>query len=142
MVWKNSNNYCEYFHDVVFMVQATHWETFCIWEKYADQQKHIDSWKDDGGYLLTVGELASQPVAINVQFVMINGLRVMFYNDSSSVVDWRAIDSWKHEYVPIIQMNQKAIMNSKKHLGNFHCDAQNFWHCISAIKLLNKQDEK
>ena len=123
----------ELFKDVFYIVRATHFEQHMLWfrDHYAAPYlpKYMGlgyavQWEEvSRGYHLTIGHLADMPVHIAVNYAIIGGHRVMFYEDTSQVVDHRMIDAWLHHWAPKIPQT----------------DGFNFGHCLQACGVIRKE---
>lgn len=124
-------NHCKdpRFNDVVYMVEATHFEHFMLWKENSERQAPMVPlrWEQDTlGHIYTIGELAGNPIAVSVEFAVIDGRRVAFYEATSQVVDHRLVEKWIKEQCPA---------------GTQHCDGMNFAHCVAHITGMNRSVE-
>lgn len=108
--------------ETVFAVEASGFEKGILWERSHSKMK----WGDSQGWLLTLGMVAGSPVCISVFFHQLDGHTVLFFHDTSQVVDHKLISDWLKKHV--------AAMQKDPHN---HCDAQNFHHCVNALQRLN-----
>lgn len=94
--------------NVYAAVEATDYEQFCLWQKFHDRF----NWESGrSGFGVYVGSIAKKyEVYISVMYATIEGKHVVFYHDTSAVVDHNLIKKWVSEKMP----------NAK------HTDAQNF----------------
>lgn len=85
--------------DVVYMVEATSYETLSLWQKHHEEL----NWRDvtRGGPMFQLGQLDGRPVVLSVNIFEILGRKVMSYEPTSQVVDWVMVEeflekSWPH----------------------------------------------
>lgn len=114
----------------VFVVEVSHYERQTLWEifaKDAPSPRHpLLDWKDcNRGWSLTIGELDGRPVCICVFGATLNGKHVLFYEPTSTVVDWDQIRKWfKENCWPLWDNGTRRA----------HCDAFNFHHCLEVVR--------
>ena len=81
----------EYLSGVVGAVEASSYESLCLWQEYRDRK----NWKQAlSGYGITIGFLADMPVCISLMMVEVDGHKLLFWHATSQVVDHRMIDKW------------------------------------------------
>ena len=108
----------ENFKDVVFAIEATHFEKLSLWQ-LNEKSKCIKSWEENfPGWIVVIGYVDKMPVAVHLSYAKLNGHKVVFYNASSLIVDHEMVRNWIDNYNP---------NNSN------HADAMNFGHCYSHI---------
>lgn len=74
-----------------YVVEATRFEQSTLWEKYHG----MINWKDHlGGWLPTVGFYHNKPICISTFFTTINGVLVLFWHDTSLVVNFELIEQY------------------------------------------------
>jgi hypothetical protein len=93
-----------YIEGVVGVCPATSFEQHSLWAQYHDQLAW-DWVQITHGYGVTVGyvvdgALDPMPVHISLSTVIVNGSKILFYNPTSAVVDWRMVDEWIELNVP------------------------------------------
>lgn len=120
----------------LFIVEATSFEQFSLWETNALNSIHCRNksplkWEQMNGWLVTVGRYKKRPCCISVSWARINGRLIMFYHPTSQFVDWNMIDKWIDKHFQGKWDNQ--IRRAK-------IDAQNFHLCIQAIEEKNNLD--
>ena len=96
--------------DVEVTCEATDFERYCIWERFHNSEL---SWPWESarvGKGLTVGFVEDMPVCISISKARVNGKVVLFYCDTSQIVDHRMIEEWRKD-------NLAGVQNA---------DAQNF----------------
>jgi hypothetical protein len=96
---KNSPEDRAYFKDVAYLVEATHFENHMLWvenhHRPLPNGVSIPDWKQEGmGFMTCIGELAGRPVCVGGFYARINGIRVMFYEATSQVVDHDMVERW------------------------------------------------
>lgn len=104
--------------DVTGIVEATSFETLCLWEKW-HQQKGYTWTESTRGPLITIGQIDSRPICIAPLIHVVNGRKIMFLETTSQVVDWAMIEDWLTKNVP------SACTTNGKYLNivsaqNFH----------------------
>ncbi len=117
------------FKDVVFVVEATHFEQHCLWKEHHEKL----NWEEDShGFWQTIGHIADMPITINVFFAKILGQTICFYESPSMVTHHDMVKDW------IIKQagNPKWDNESRR----AHCDAWNFHHCVAACRQANGED--
>lgn len=80
--------------DVVVHISSS-LETTALYNKYKDA-----GWtyvQDTGGYLHTIGHHGDMPVCVSPMVHTINGVRVMYVEATSMIVDWDMVDKWVAE---------------------------------------------
>ena len=122
--------------DVEFVCEATSCERQNLWEKFhyglgggkctcgADKYPHLPWEQDSMGRLIQVGTCFGHPVVISVVFAKINGLNVMFWENTSRVVDREMIQKWLDDNVSPSWDGGRIA----------HTNAMNFHHVIDASK--------
>lgn len=120
------------FEDTEFMVQASSFEQFMLWQENENNPK-LKWIEDKHGFSRIIGYCAKQPVNISFSFCQLEyrGVkhRICFYDGISQVVDWKKIGKWLDANIDITWDNgtRKA-----------HCDAWNFHHvlhhCIGKVE--------
>lgn len=113
----------EYFKDVVYLVEANSYEKLMLWGEYYDsptaERAHcFTTWEQESsGWGITVGFIEDMPVCVSISYAKLNGKRVMFYTDTSTVVDHRMIEKWLRHFTQAPE-----------------CNAMNFHHCLHHIQ--------
>lgn len=134
-MFKYNDNDAALFEDVVFIVQATHNEMMSFWrDYYYEPQKGYPkvSWKEISvGHGVQVGQVDKRPVVISINYAIINGQRVMFYCDTSQIVDHEMISEWLKLY----SLDTILWDNGTRWA---HCNSSNFHLCLNAIEEKNK----
>lgn len=122
------------FKDVVYMVESTYNERHLFWEKFHYKPFYddfkIDSWEQEmSGTLVTIGTVDDRPISIDITWAKLNGCRVLFYDASSQLADWKMIEEWfSHwrERLPKIEST----------------DSTNVGHCIRYCIDKTKKEKK
>src|ERR1035437_428034 len=124
--------------EVFYVVEATSFEYFCLWEGYApESQRRIPgvskhTWKEDSrGFVQEIGKFGKMPVCISVLFATIDGKLIMFYECCSMVSHMDMVRKWVDKNAPIAQI---ACL--------YHSNAQNFHNCIIEIANANKGEQR
>jgi hypothetical protein len=116
------------FGDVRFLVDATHFEKYTLWERNetykAGGLTHIKTWEQGTGLYLEIGRLDGRPVTLNFWFEKLDGVTVVFYEAASQVVDHRMIEEW---------LEKNLSPKWDKGTRRAHCDAANFHHAVQYV---------
>lgn len=107
------------FKKTAYVVEATDCERNMLWREWAP---FIPWLQDSYGMNVTVGKLGDHPVCVNISWDILNDRRVMFYSDSSMVVDHRMVEKWIKENLPQCFDNVCWSTN-----------ATNFSHCLNHV---------
>jgi len=111
------------FKDVVFVVEATHFEEHCLWKEHHEKL----GWEQDcRGFMQTVGFVDKMPVTVCVHFAKILNQTICFYESPSMVTHHQMVKDW------IIDQTGNPKWDSGTRRA--HCDAWNFHHCIDACE--------
>lgn len=126
----------KYFEEVVFLVHATSHEQHQFWVDYHHQPRfdhcRIHKWEQVmSGTMIEIGELDNRPINLAVNWAILEGYRVLFYEAVSQVVDYKMVDEW-------IEHFSKHIRWDNGHRWA-HTDSNNFHLCINAIQDLWKK---
>jgi hypothetical protein len=120
-------SHTELFKDVKYIVEATDNEWHMLWEKYHYQPRSglPIPWEEISmGKIVTIGEVAKRPIAIQISWAIINGHKVMFYEGSSQLVDYKMMEKWLEHH----------SLNTIQHEGRWaKTNVSNFGHCLQAI---------
>jgi hypothetical protein len=109
----------EFLQDVVGVVEATLYETSCLWREYHQERKQ--TWVQGlGGYLPTIGELAGRPVVLSLFVNTVNGYPILFMEPTSQMVDHVMIDEWLKANLPAKALKDNGEYVNKVDAGNFH----------------------
>lgn len=115
----------EFFEDVVVIVEADDFAQHALWSMYHRNPAYgakVETWKEvPAGKMVTVGKLDKRPVAIVLNWAILNGKKVLFWFASSQVVDHKMIDTWFDHFAK----NKGARIAS--------CDAQNFHQVLDVV---------
>lgn len=119
--------------EAVFVVEVSSFEKQALWERYAREVAHLDRrsgprvhWQDQGrGWWFQIAEVDKRPVMISVFGALLNDSAILFYEATSEVVDWKAIEEWFREHCwPMWDSDTRRA----------HCDAMNFHHCLEVVR--------
>lgn len=87
-----------YFKDVKAIVEADYYTLHSLWNAYHNAPlygRRIDSWKEESaGHGITIGKMDRRPVCIVLWWAILNGHRVMFWEATSQVVDYKMVQDW------------------------------------------------
>lgn len=128
---------------IAFVVEATSYEQLSLWQQWSTEAQKGDlawtppkrlrtnfvAWEGDrAGWMVEVGKVNGAPVCISMMGATLDGVRVLFYEATSRVVDWGMIEAWfKENCWPRWDSGTRRA----------HCDAMNFHHCLDAIRERN-----
>ncbi|AKF13645.1 hypothetical protein PHIN3_382 [Sinorhizobium phage phiN3] len=96
--------------DVHGMIEANSNEEMYIWQTW--HEKHGYSWKQEHGFLVTVGQLMDRPICISVMFVKVKEKLIMFWHATSVLVDYDMIAEWLKENLPDAYHCRSDAMNA------------------------------
>jgi hypothetical protein len=105
------------FAQTEFLVDGDAYE---YWEEYVNNTKI--KWDQDVGTLIVIGKLGKFPINLSVSWVIINGIRVAFYEIVSSVAYHPFAEKWLKSRCP--------RLNWRDH----HCDSRNYNHLARFIR--------
>jgi len=117
----------------LFAVEATSFEQFCLWEQHAKGSLHRIHrelhWEQmSPGWMEQVGKIGRCPCMIELSWAEIDGQIILFWHQCSAVTDSRQAEAW-------FEKNFKKKWDGGTRRAMI--DAQNFGHCLSAIKEAN-----
>lgn len=117
----------------LFAVEATSFEHFCLWEQHAQGSlyRRYDplKWEQmSPGWMEQVGRVGNCKCWIELQWAEIEGQLILFWHQCSAVTDSRQAEAWMKKHFTKKYDNDTRIAMT---------DAQNFGHCLSAIKEAN-----
>lgn len=106
-----------YIQGIEYVVEATSTEQQMLWERYTE--KYGAQWKSrNQGLGVYVGWIQGRPVVITIYQVVVNDVSILFYSDTSQVVDHTMIRRWLDKYFPGVPrtdaMNFSHVANAKK----------------------------
>lgn len=100
------------------IVEATSCEKRSLWNEWHCDRRY--TWvADTAGYGICVGEFGGMEVWISISWATVNGVHVMFYEDTSMVVDHRLINQWKDQIIESIK-NESGAKVVCSDAANFH----------------------
>ena len=121
--------------NVFYSVEADSFATQVLWENWAKGAEDINGkrfsrveWESiSSGRMVEVCymEQGTRPVMLSLWMAIIEGREVLFYQSSSQVVDWVAIEKWLEANVPSFKKR--------------HTDAMNFHNAVHAIRRENEE---
>lgn len=79
------------FGQTEFVVEANGYESLSLW---SDCQKEGISWEQENGLMIRVGEVENMPVNISVMWNVVGGMRILFWDSISRMVDYTMIEEW------------------------------------------------
>jgi hypothetical protein len=107
--------------ETVFIVEATDLERLMLWRDHAERT----NWQQDNpGTMIIAGHLDGRPVCVTLTWEIQCGQRVLFWEATSEVVDYKMIKAWfaQNTHAPDWGGGRPA-----------RCNASNFHHCLDAI---------
>lgn len=110
------------FAQTQFLIEA---DSFARLQYFKDHRHEVEWVHEPLILYIKVGELAGEPVIIQCQWAVLNGIRIMFYSAASKIVDHNQIDLWLEKHC-----------NPTWHNGTerAHCNSMNFHHCMLYVK--------
>ncbi len=122
------------FKDVVYVVKAGGEDYFNLWRHFShESDKRLYPsisihWEEvSRGFSRKIGTVAKRPICIEGRYAILNGKRVMFYDGTSQLVDWKMIDQWMENYL------RKCMGWCDTPETYRHCNAANFHQCFETI---------
>lgn len=106
---KYYNTSKEMLEDAEYLLEATSNEVLFLWQQHKDT---LDWGENNGGFLVTLGELDGHPVCIEISTCYINGLQVVSWNPTSMVVDHRMVAKFFNDL--------GFTHNNMTNVSNFH----------------------
>lgn len=121
---KPSDEVAKFLEDVQGMVEATSFEKYCLWKDYHESYQWIEGRAGFGqtvGYFSVDvdGEEEKYPVVISLLIDVVNVKKILFYEATSVIVDWNAIDAWFKKHMPKSAFLADGRLN-KTDAMNFH----------------------
>lgn len=99
-----------------FVVEANSFETLELWREC---KKDGISWEQDcSGLLVNVGELDDRPINMSVTWQTVNGMKMLFWEACSQLVDYKMIDNWFKKNCLPMYMDSPQV--AKTGASNFH----------------------
>lgn len=77
--------------DVVVEINSSY-ETMMLYKEFVE--KCMSYKQDMGGYMVTVGKLDGRPICVTPHIHTIDGVKVLYVEATSQVVDWVMIENW------------------------------------------------
>ena len=105
------------FHDVVFLVEATTFESFQYY-KYCEAIQPGSFVSERDSKLIHIATMNDRPINLQLDYAKVCGHRVMFWDPVSQLVDYKLVESWFEQFRPIIRKNAGDTV--------IESDAQNF----------------
>jgi hypothetical protein len=137
----NDEEVTERLKKTVAVVQATHTERLHLWMEWSSQSgwddiKHIERggtphrkyrWEQmNPGCWMQIGKIKGMPVCLELQWVLIEGQVVLFWEMTSQVVDYRMGEKWLEDSLKPWPTYDNGSRRSNH-------DAMNFHNAMSAI---------
>jgi hypothetical protein len=115
------------------VVEANSYEGMCIWKGERDRFEAMTvtekaeiggrlPWDQHNGYLVTVGEIGDMPVCFSILINVVRGMKLLFVEPTSVVVDHRMFEAWLQANLPdeaFKMMNGKRVVH-RTNAMNFH----------------------
>ena len=109
----------DFLKDVVGVVEATSYESSCLWKEYHKERKV--SWEQGlGGYLQTIGHLDGHPVVLSLLVNKVKGYPILFMEPTSQVVDYVMVEGWLKANLPAAALKNEGKYVNKVDAMNFH----------------------
>lgn len=109
----------EFLKDVVGVVEATSYESMCLWREYHQTQKK--TWiQGRGGYLPTIGQLDGRPVVLSLLVNTVDSRPILFLEVTSQVVDHKMVEEWLKLHLPASALKDGGKYINKVNAMNFH----------------------
>lgn len=110
------------FEEVVYTVSADSFACFELWLRYfkevSPRSRRIHTWEEiNSGFCPTIGICDRRPVNLKLEYAILNGHRILFYESVSQVVDHELVNKF-------LALNLPGVSN---------CDATNFHLCLHAV---------
>ena len=102
---------------VVGVVEATNYEHLCLWRTH--HQELGEQWEAANWAIgVTVGKIGKMPICVSMKTDVVRGVKVLFIEPTSQVVDWRKIEDWLKQNLPSSAFKDAEYVNK--------VDAMNF----------------
>jgi len=102
-----------------FIIEANSFEQLMLWNENEARPDNKYEWVENPlGQMLTLGTLDNRPVCIAIQWAIINGMRMMFWDSTSQVVDHKMIDKFFDEYCN--PKHDNGTRRARQNAMNFH----------------------
>jgi hypothetical protein len=103
------------FKNTGFVVEANSFEEHTLWREYHKSEV----WEQEtAGLMIEVGKVNELPVCISCTWSIINGMRVLFWDATSRMVDHKMIEAWFEENCCPRWANDTRV--AKTNAMNFH----------------------
>ena len=122
----------EKFKDVVFVIEATDFERFALWQMNNSEvdSYRIKSWESESrGWAPTIGYLDDKPVVVSLSYAKLNGHRVVFYYAPSMIVDHEMVRNWIDHHTQHLEFEGRQC----------HTNANNFAHCYRRVGVYDNE---
>jgi hypothetical protein len=118
-------------NQVAYIVEANSFEKLTLWEKFFHNSKDPVEWESSNrGQSFHIGDLDGRPIWVNIIIDYIDKVPVAFWEATSQVVDFAAVDKWLHKEFPqLFPVNKRYL----------HTDATNFGLCLNYIKEIDSK---
>lgn len=70
-------------------------ETMSLYQEYMERKWSYQ--QDRSGPLLTIGKIGDRPICVAPLIHVVEGIRVMYVEATSPLIDWTLIDNWVRE---------------------------------------------
>jgi len=131
------------FAETKFVVEATGCEQLNLWSQYShhgsldhippfDPTRRYEWVQDNLGASVEVGKFNGEPVRITVFWMIIEDMRVAFWNPCSNVIDRRMIDRWLMQHCAPTWGGGRLA----------HTNAMNFHHVLHTVDEWKKKNEQ
>lgn len=108
----------KYMEGVVGVIDANSFERMCLWERFTKNTGIV--WDDNlEGLFFEVGTLSDMPVTLSIFSVSVDGVKILFVDSPSMVVDHRLINQWLDKHLPSTARREDGILR-RADAGNAH----------------------
>ena len=105
-----------------YVVEVSNYERQSLWEKHHE----ANNWKSAmERYGRQIGEIGDRPIWATFSLETINGLRVLFWEATSQLVDYKMIEDYLEKHCNPLEYDSKSRAN---------CNAENFHDCLNYSK--------
>lgn len=122
MKLKENNPLAKFLAEVHIVVEASHFEVQSLWQAFRDRL----TWEmEPRKHIIDLGELAGNPLQMLITLATLNGVKVVFYENTSAVVDYQKVSAW-------FDANTLSKADPRSAKGNRYT-AEAFDHCVKLI---------
>lgn len=89
----------ELFRGAVGVCSATAFEHLMLWEEN-ERKKRVTWGQETRAAVVQIGHYSRMPVNVFLRFAVLGGRRVVFWECTSTVIDFRMVEAWLEEMAP------------------------------------------